>query len=370
MATADASPPDVRLYGRAVGFGSHAQVTTGFASALRSAGMLAGLVAFDRDLPPDSPQPAGAMAPVGVFTGPLGYLPALRRGVSHRARYAMVAPNSSAIPGNLAVALDQLCTEVLVPSPWAKAVVEDWVRSPVRVVPHGIAPEFQLSLPARARAYGAYQQGSFKVLHLSSSDRERKGTRALIEAWGLLVDRGEIPADSTLRLVLDMEAMSKTMAWMAEQTATGRALGNVVLTVRMDASPTELARVYGEHHLVCQPSRGEGFGLCPLEALATGVPIVATRCTGHGAWFRDGLPGAVAVAHGADAPIDDVPGSLAPAVDPEAIAASLRQAYADWPALHAAAMDAASGTGAEWTWERQLASFLAHLQMTTKEIPT
>ena len=32
--------------------------------------------------------------------------------------------------------------------------------------------------------------------------------------------------------------------------------------------------------VVLQPSATESFGLCILEALSTGVPVVATRCGG------------------------------------------------------------------------------------------
>lgn len=355
MTTSNQALHGVRLYGRVVGHGSHAQVTAGFADTLRSARLLAGLVAFDRDLPPDAPQPGGAMAPRAVFTGPLGFLPMMRRGARHAERYAMLAPNSSFLPGNLLLAMEQLCTEILVPSQWARGVVEEHTSMPVRVVPHGVAAGFTPKPALRAEVRDSYRRGEFSVLHLSSSVYERKGTVALLTAWGMLMAKGTLPPSAQLRLVLEVDAMARTMAWMAE---TGLALPNVALTARLDASPERLAETYAKHHVVCQPSRGEGFGLCPLEALAVGVPIVATACTGQSEWFVQGLDGAVPVEHGPDAPIDDGPGALAPTVEPDAIAASLRHAYERWELLDSDAEHASALRRARWSWPVQLAPLM------------
>lgn len=352
--------PSVRLYGRGVGHGSHAQVTAGFAEALKEAGLIAGFVAFDCDPPPDEPQPGGALAPRAVFTGPLGFLPAMRRGTRHAERYAMLAPNSSFVPGNLMMALEQICTEILVPSKWAQGVVEENTGVSVRVVPHGVAAGFTENHELRAVAREAYRLGEFDVLHLSSTAYDRKGTLALLTAWGMLIAKGELPETARLRLVLEIEAMGKTMAWMAENAA-GLALQSVTLTARMDAPPARLAEAYAGHHLVCQPSRGEGFGMVPLEVLACGVPIVATACTGHAEWFQPGLAGAVRVAHGLPVPLDDGPGALAPSVEPDAIAASLKEAYTRWPELDAAAAAGAAQVRAQWAWPRQLAPFMTVL---------
>ena len=57
--------------------------------------------------------------------------------------------------------------------------------------------------------------------------------------------------------------------------------------------------------------------------------------------------------HGADAPMDDFPGSIAPSVTEEAIQRALGRAYADWELLAAAAEYYARPLATEWSWENK-----------------
>lgn len=45
-------------------------------------------------------------------------------------------------------------------------------------------------------------------------------------------------------------------------------------------SAQELGDLYRDHHCLLAPSHGEGWGLVPMEALATGMPIVSTKYSG------------------------------------------------------------------------------------------
>jgi glycosyltransferase involved in cell wall biosynthesis len=119
-----------------------------------------------------------------------------------------------------------------------------------------------------------------------------------------------------------------------------------------------MRELYGQFHLVCQPSRGEGFGFVPLEALATGTPIAATAVTGHSEWFRSGLPGAIKITTGEMAPIDDMVGATAPSLDPLAVKVALGLAYADWRDLSFQARDNARQLIHEWHWANKLGPFV------------
>lgn len=48
--------------------------------------------------------------------------------------------------------------------------------------------------------------------------------------------------------------------------------------------------LYDSVHCYVQPSRGEGFGLQPLQALAMGIPTILTDAHGHRAYSQFGIP--------------------------------------------------------------------------------
>jgi glycosyltransferase involved in cell wall biosynthesis len=202
----------------------------------------------------------------------------------------------------------------------------------------------------------------FSALHLSSSRGQRKGTTELTAAWHRCVEAGWLPPGARLHIILD-----------GERAARCEERNGVVVTGRINASEEEMSVLYQRHHVVVQPSRAEGFGLVPLEALASGVPVVATSCTGHAEYVdavrsaaRDDLPrysavsppGVVAVPTGELGPIDDGPGALAPSVDADAIAEALRLAYSDKDRLRREAAENARAIYLNWSWEATTRRFL------------
>ncbi len=99
------------------------------------------------------------------------------------------------------------------------------------------------------------------------------------------------------------------------------------------------ARLLPAFDLLAVPSQAEPFGLVTLEALARGVPVVATRSGGSREIIRDGEDGL-----------------LVPPGDPEALAAAMHLLLIDGP-LHAAC--AASGpvrVASAFTLDRQVAA--------------
>lgn len=354
----------VRLYGREQGWGSHAQVTNGFHKLLLSQVIDYSFYALD-SVDWDSEQP-GAFAEHGVFTGALGEVPRMVRNARHKRRWVMVAPNSDYFPDALQRAIGDIATDIMAPSLWAAGMMSHHYPGRfIHTVPHGVSEHFKPELCKRG-----YGHERFVVLHFSSSDRQRKGTFELVQAWNILNDRGKL-ANHMLCCMLDEPARNDLVGRLLDERIT--IPGNrLTIGSRLDFEPKSMARVFQRAHLVCQPSRGEAFGMIPLEALACGTPVVVTTCTGHSQWVYQApmagqkplpalRPGVTPIETGPRAPIDDGPHAQAPGLDPEAIADALENAIVNWTSLERDAVLAAPALGKEWAWSAQLAEWMKEL---------
>lgn len=350
-----------RIYGRVVGHASHVRVTAGFVHTLREASVLAGVVPLDLEGDSDAIS-AGALARVGILTGKLNHADRMLRNTRHEFRHAMVAPNSDQLPPALIKALDSVCTLLLTPSSWASHVVEQHSRLKVFTVPHGVDAGLRPMPELAAIMRQQYAQGQFVVRHFSTSDRERKGTIELLLAWEMLMERKALPSAARLEIVLDAEVITRIVTWYADRGIDALPAG-VVIHPRWNIGSTNMSEALSSCHVVCQPSRGEAFGMIPLEALACGIPIVATKCTGHSQWYDADLVGAIEVQHGPNAPIDDLPNATAPSVSPDEIASALQAAYESWPRLEDKAKGQTQKIADHWSWRAQLEPYVKVLRM-------
>jgi glycosyltransferase involved in cell wall biosynthesis len=354
---------DVRLYGRFSGYGSHAQVSYGFQSALMGAGVAVHPLDTTR-IEEEGYVAAGAFAAHGVYTGELRSVGLLQRNARHAHRTVMVAPNCDTIPDRLAAAIAHTATGVITPSGWAADVLERYFPQVgfVQVVRHGVHPGFQHNREAAAARRAEFKEGFFRVVHLSSSETDRKGTLALLQAWQGFRDHSR-GYRAKLHLVLD--AAARIMLGRAMVTESVIMPEDVVLVDRLNLAPTEMAVWLQQFHVVCQPSRGEAFGMVPLEARACGVPVVFTGCTGHSEQLSGIAQGVVMVPYGPLVPLDEAPGGKAPRVTPVDIETSLLYALETWDALSLEAAQAANNIREEWSWERQLAPWIDQLEELT-----
>jgi len=154
------------------------------------------------------------------------------------------------------------------PSRWvAGEVVEDLGVDPARVVAiaHGAPP------PGRGEpGAGHHQAGGDRYILALGTIEPRKGLPDLVRAFGRLAEE-----DHELRLVLagplgwGEEAVEAAQAGLFEAARRRvRRLGWVNPERRNDLLAGAAVLAY--------PSRYEGFGLPPLEAMAAGVPVVAS----------------------------------------------------------------------------------------------
>jgi len=272
----------------------------------------------------------------------------------HKHRLLMIAANSSWLPEVMMRRAVKMCTGFVAPSLWSANVIRYYAEElPVLVYHHGVDPAFK---PDES---GEIPPGRFRAVHLASTHMQRKGTEELIHAWALARQRRAIPKDALLRLVVDGPRgyFNETIGEACRGDI--EAAESYQLAQRLDLKLEDMAALYRDHHLVVQPSRAEGFGLCPLEARACGVPIVATLCTGHGSHVLAGDPGVIVVSHGPESEIDDGPGALAPTISEHTIADALGKAYSNYSELFAGAQQAAPTIHEEWNWGSVTSLFLA-----------
>ncbi|MFI5911048.1 glycosyltransferase family 4 protein [Dactylosporangium sp. NPDC051541] len=180
---------------------------------------------------------------------------------------------------------------IITTSPWSSRRLTDlYGLASVSVTP-GVAPA--------PPAPGSGAAGAFLCVAVVGP---HKGHDVLVEALGQLTD-----TTWTCTLV---GALDRDRAFVNALTTRISALG---LTDRIrlagPKTPADLDAYYESTDLLIHPSRGETYGMVAVEALARGIPVLATTAKG--------LPDAIGVA----AP----PGWLVPPDDPDALAEALHR---------------------------------------------
>jgi glycosyltransferase involved in cell wall biosynthesis len=366
----------IALYGHLRGQGSFAQVTHGMRRALAHWNVYAGVVAIDLE---DDAEADGAEAPVSLNCGNANALLMAHRLGMHKEHWLLLAPNGETLPDGFAKALttpSEICPNglldggLLTPSTWGARVLKRYFPDhEIVVAPHGVMPDVHyVREKQRDRARTDYDDGRFYCLHMASGETERKGTEKLIEAWGSLKQKRAIPAGAILVAVVPPPELN-SLRFIGHKHGLQDQDMLVVPGFGLDQNGV-VETLYSPSHVICQPSRGEGFGMIPLEGRACGVPTVATDCTGHSEHIFRKLPldpGIVVVKSGSDAPMNDFRGSLAPSLEAEDVAEALQNAYECWKDLDDAARNAAPDVRREWTWERKTAGAIMRLKEKGKE---
>ena len=114
----------------------------------------------------------------------------------------------------------------------------------------------------------------FRYLWIGAAN-PRKGYQELIYTWHA----------AGLDLLPQIELYIKTTRVPNVTLQQNR---NVILDSR-NLSRKELIDLYYEAHCFVFPTRGEGFGLTLAEAMATGLPCIATGCSGETEFFDDNV---------------------------------------------------------------------------------
>lgn len=268
----------IRLYGHSLGEGSFAQVTRGMLRALKAHGSLAGFLPVD-DLQKDL-EFEGADAPVALNCGApsMAALP-LTVG-QHKHRWLLLAPNSNGVPKAIQTLLVPCkLTGLLAPSQWAVEVLQrEFPGMPVLLAEHGVTPEIHHpDANEHTQRVLAYRYDEMRVLHVSSTLGERKGTKDLLRAWSRLRAEKKLPKRATLHVVVHPLASSEC-GYLA------RGDDSIVVRPATTMPPKVFTSILRAAHLVVQPSRSEGFGLCLKKGtlITTGSGTKPIECVERG----------------------------------------------------------------------------------------
>lgn len=207
---------------------------------------------------------------------------------SHEVIYLVIAPHTPFIPATYLHLMQSLGPRLrlLPPSEYSAGCLRRLGFEDVVVVEHGVSSDLsplsceQHEAIRRGEGVGCVRQPGFNLLHLSESNADRKGTYVLLEAFDTLIREG---LDVSLTIVAG--GITGVSVGMQAQRLSDQASARVRVLPRVDAPAHKMRYLYGAFDALVQPSRVEGFGLCPLEALACGVPVVVTAATGHSQWL-------------------------------------------------------------------------------------
>ena len=160
----------------------------------------------------------------------------------------------------------------------ARRDVERHFPGPVRIVSNGVdRARFRPGLPR----LDPWNDGTLNVLFVGRFD-PRKGLPELMRAAETLAREG-----LRFRLILVGDG---TLRPFVERRIRGPLEGRVVLEGRVGHD--RLPRYYATADVFCSPARGgESFGLVLLEAMACGVPVLATHLPGHRSIVTPGREG-------------------------------------------------------------------------------
>ncbi len=203
---------------------------------------------------------------------------------------------------------------VLVVSRQWQAILRDEHGVDAEVVSNGVDPARFPPIAAEHRAALRARVGADpRPLLLAVGGIEpRKGTRHLFDALGLLAQRLETPP---VLAIVGGHSFQDYTAYRAEALArlAGHGLRldrDVILLGTL--SDGELAAWYRAADLFCCPSEKEGWGLVVLEAMAAGLPVVASDIPVFREYLTDGRDAL-----------------LPPVADPTALADAIHRALAD-----------------------------------------
>lgn len=168
------------------------------------------------------------------------------------------------------------CNEIWTTSNFVKEVYEENnIHSNIHVIPHGVTTEWEI--------VERELTGKFNFIH-AGGDSKRKNAQLVVDAFLELFD-----GDDDYQLILKYNNFCHAEVYLNNNLVP--AINHPqIIGINADFTVDELVRLYHKCHCMVYPTSGEGFGMIPLEAMATGLPTILTDATGCKDFSHLGIP--------------------------------------------------------------------------------
>jgi len=164
------------------------------------------------------------------------------------------------LPPTWAQDINDICDFVIVPSRWCKEIFErNKVGKPVFVVPLGVNPSsfFYLERPER---------DTFTVIWQGFHEKDRKGFAILEKVF----DELGLPNSLLIKKISPFSLFSPVQYDLRHKH----------WAICKNMTQAEMLMLLRQADLSVNPTSGEGFGLIPLEHMATGLPVIVSENSG------------------------------------------------------------------------------------------
>lgn len=248
--------------------------------------------------------------------------------------------------------------EVWTPTEYCRRMFVDAGIAPERVavVPNGIDPE-RFSPYRAVEPYPLPTAKPFRFLYVGGM-LPRKGVDVLLAAY-----RRAFTSADGVTLVLKLFG-TRSFYQIADGGASLRAFAQdpdapELIVLDDDITDDDVIRLYRSCDALASPYRGEGFGLPMLEALACGLPVIATAGGAADAFLDDDVAYRIP---SVSRPVDGAAGVgrlagggwwLEP--DVAALAATMRHVAEHRDEARAKALRGSERARRDWTWDRAAA---------------
>jgi GT2 family glycosyltransferase len=249
-----------------------------------------------------------------------------------------------------------LMDEVWVPSHFnVETFRNSGVTRPIHVIPLGIAPDY-FHPQIKARRF------SPKFTFLSVFEwGERKAPEILIKAFAAAFNRND---DVVLVLKTDNRDGDVNVAQQIAALGLGPDAPQIVMLYNQELPGYQLGSLYRAADCFVLPTRGEGWGMPILEAMACGLPAIATNWSAQTEFIRDDIcyPLRVKQLIPAVAKCPYYAGYEWADPDMEHLVHLLRHVYEHRDEAAALGHHAADVVAHEWSWDRAAERIVERLQ--------